>query len=290
MPNSAASDSLVTDPTFLVTAMVFGLALVLAGGAAVVRAIRAVRLAASGHATGGQPCGRVSTAAYRGIDLIGVGWLLAIYTWLALTQIAIMAGMDASERTLRIPDVAISILFQGFMGLTVIIVMWPRVRPADWLGLRPQCWRPVLLLAPVSVAIMWIVFAALQAGGYVDWIESLGVETTQDSVRILQTERSLPLLVLMSFAAVVVAPVCEEVVFRGYLYPVAKRFWGPAVGALASSLAFAAAHASLVAMLPLALFGLLLAWLYERTGTIWAPIAAHACFNGATVAIQLAIR
>ena len=58
----------------------------------------------------------------------------------------------------------------------------------------------------------------------------------------------------------------------------------------ARDMVFAAAHGSLAALLPLFIFGCVLVFIYEKTGSIWAPIAVHFCFNGATVALQLAIR
>jgi membrane protease YdiL (CAAX protease family) len=122
------------------------------------------------------------------------------------------------------------------------------------------------------------------------WIESLGVETVQDTVKLLQESDDPLILGLMAFAAVVAAPLCEEIVFRGYLYSAAKSFAGPWVAALCSSLVFAAAHGSLAALLPLLVFGVVLVFLYEKTGSIWAPIAAHGCFNGATVITQFIAR
>ena len=289
--------SLTSDPTFTATALALGLAVVVVLVAATVRQWRRKPAVRGDEANDGAPqalyeqgAGRVSIMPYRRIDLIGVAWIGGIYVWLSLAQVAASAGADVGERTIGMADLWVSILFQGFMATIVVFVMWPRLGPVDWLGLRPASWRSVLMFAPISVGLMWIVFAILQGVGYVNWIESLGVETMQESVRTLRSERDFPLLGLMGFTAVVVAPVCEEIIFRGYLYGVAKRFCGPFAAALATSLAFAAAHASLMALLPLALFGLLLAWLYERTGSIWAPIAAHACFNAATVTIQLAIR
>ena len=297
MMNPALTAPLLADLTFSATALVFLLAIMVALVSAMLRRRWSDRSGRGVLTTWGQPpaledqrAGQVSISPYRSLDLIGAAWIMGIYIWLSLAQVMMMAGAVEDERTLQMADLWVSIFFQGFMAATVIFVMWPRLGPVAWLGLRPACWRFIILFAPLSVGVMWMVFAALQMVGYVEWIESHGVETVQDSVRILQSEQNLPLLGLMGFAAVVVAPVCEEVVFRGYLYGVAKRYCGPITAAFATSLAFAAAHASLVALLPLALFGLLLAWLYERTGSIWAPIAAHACFNAATVAIQLAIR
>src|SRR5690606_26392631 len=165
-----------------------------------------------------------------------------------------------------------------------------RIGPVEWLGLRWKSWRWVFLIAPATVVAMWVVFGTLQALGYMEWMESLGVESVQDSVKLLQTATDPMVLILMAVAAVLVAPVSEELVFRGYLYPAAKRFAGKWMAAICTGLVFAAAHGSLVALLPLFIFGVVLAVLYEKTGSIWAPVAVHFCFNGATVGIQFLAR
>ena len=54
-------------------------------------------------------------------------------------------------------------------------------------------------------------------------MESLGAETTQDTVKLLRETNDPLVLGLMAFAAVVAAPLCEEIVFRGYLYPVLRN-------------------------------------------------------------------
>lgn len=232
--------------------------------------------------------GLVDVSHFRSIDVMGVVWLVVIYAWLSMARIA-AAGVVEQERVMGIADLWVSIGFHCVMAGMVIFVMSPRVRVDVWLGLGWQRGRSLMLLAPVSVMAMWLVYGLLETAGYVKWIESLGVETVQDSVRALQKVDDAAFLALMRFSAIVVAPICEEVIFRGYLYGVAKRYCGPIAAALGSALIFSAAHTSLVALLPLALFGLVLVWLYERTGSLWTPIAAHACFNALTV-VQLMMR
>jgi membrane protease YdiL (CAAX protease family) len=112
----------------------------------------------------------------------------------------------------------------------------------------------------------------------------------QEAVKLLQEAKDPLVLALMSVAAVFVAPVTEEVIFRGYLYPAAKRFCGPAGAILFSSLVFAAAHGNVVALLPLFALAVVLCLLYEFTGSIWACISVHFLFNAATVSIQLLAR
>jgi membrane protease YdiL (CAAX protease family) len=77
------------------------------------------------------------------------------------------------------------------------------------------------------------------------------------------------------------APVCEEAIFRGILYPFLKQRFQPAFGLWMSSLLFATIHANAMTFVPLTMFALVLVWLYERTETLLAPILIHALFNAA---------
>jgi membrane protease YdiL (CAAX protease family) len=113
------------------------------------------------------------------------------------------------------------------------------------------------------------------------------VKQVQETVELFQNTTDISVLVLMAFTAVIVAPICEEMVFRGYIYPALSKFTGPWIGWIISALVFSAAHGSMSALVPLFIFGLALVLLYEWTGSIWAPIAVHLLFNGATVAVQL---
>ncbi len=56
-----------------------------------------------------------------------------------------------------------------------------------------------------------------------------------------------------------------------------------------SALLFAGAHLSLSGFLSLALVGVVLAWLYERTGSLVAPVAAHGVFNAFSIALIMLI-
>ncbi len=272
-------DVVLVDPTLPVIASTYAIALMVAACAMILRRARRSR------ATSG--VGLVEAGYFRPLDLVGAGWIFAIYVWLSLGQIA-AAGIIETQREIGMLDLWVSIGFQCVMVGMVLLVMAPRVRAVDWLGLRWAGWKALFFLAPLSVVGMWLVFGMLEMAGFTRWLESLGVDTVQDSVRALKQQDDFAFLLLMRFSAVVVAPVCEEVIFRGYLYGVAKRYCGPVGGAICSALVFSAAHASLVALLPLALFGLLLVWLYERTGSLWAPIIVHACFNAATVMVLMA--
>jgi membrane protease YdiL (CAAX protease family) len=81
--------------------------------------------------------------------------------------------------------------------------------------------------------------------------------------------------------------VAEEIIFRGYFYGVIRRFGGRLPALLTSSLLFAAIHVHLPSMLGLGILAIILCLLYERTGSLWAPITMHACFNASTIAVLI---
>ena len=233
------------------------------------------------------PFGRVPVWFYRPLDLLGIGFVFVLFFGL------VVGSVSSSNESAPVQDpegLISSIAFQFILAGIVTAFVISRIRPVEWLGLRWPGWRWGFLIAPAAVLIMWSFFAGLQTSGFMQWIEALGVETVQDTVKILQDSNDPVILGLMAFAAVIAAPFCEEIVFRGYLYSAAKRFAGPWAAAVCSALIFAAAHGSISALLPLFVFGCLLVFIYEKTGSLWAPIAVHLCFNGATVAIQMAAR
>jgi len=114
---------------------------------------------------------------------------------------------------------------------------------------------------------------------------------TNPFLEVLQHELQGPgrlwVYALMFLAAVVVAAVAEEILFRGLLYNVLRRYldrWTAAVGA---ALIFSFIHGVVSNLWSLFLLALVLTWLYERTGRLLAPIVLHAANN--TIALVLVL-
>ena len=81
-------------------------------------------------------------------------------------------------------------------------------------------------------------------------------------------------------AVVGVTPLLEETIFRGAIYRGLRGLSGPWPAALGSALLFTAVHHATPQVLPILVFGVMLAWCYERAGTLLAPIVAHTLHNG----------
>ena len=78
---------------------------------------------------------------------------------------------------------------------------------------------------------------------------------------------------------IIVAPIIEEIVFRGLFYKTLKKFVPFIQASIISSLIFAIIHENILSFTILFLFSLYLTWIYERTNSILYPILTHSIFN-----------
>lgn len=94
--------------------------------------------------------------------------------------------------------------------------------------------------------------------------------------------------VLSSFLAwllfFLIQPFFEELLFRGYVLRLVQRYFSTWTAIIISSIAFGLVHApndnfSLIGLLSIALSGLLMGWLFVRTGSLWAPTGLHFSWN-----------
>ncbi|HEY4416183.1 MAG TPA: CPBP family intramembrane glutamic endopeptidase [Verrucomicrobiae bacterium] len=103
----------------------------------------------------------------------------------------------------------------------------------------------------------------------------------QQTVEILRHTIGLSGRITSGIATIMIAPIGEEIIFRGIFYPWAKRKFSQQIALWGTALLFGAVHANLASFIPLTLLAVVLVWLYEYTGTLLAPIAVHCVFNAA---------
>jgi membrane protease YdiL (CAAX protease family) len=96
--------------------------------------------------------------------------------------------------------------------------------------------------------------------------------------------------VYLGVFAVVIAPVAEEFIFRGVLYPFVKQIGYPRFAWIGVNFLFALIHMDAAALVPLFVLAIALTWLYEKTGNLLAPIAAHSFFNAANLIVLYCLK
>ncbi len=111
-----------------------------------------------------------------------------------------------------------------------------------------------------------------------------GLRMQVDLVPIL-AELSSPWLLLIGGA--LVAPVVEEIFFRGFVFAGLREQYGWQRAALVSSVLFALIHLTPTAVIPIFILGYIFAYLYQRSNSIWPAILMHASTN--TLALGAAL-
>ena len=119
-------------------------------------------------------------------------------------------------------------------------------------------------------------------------IQALGDQAEpQKLVTLIAEEAAKPdqtgALVFFVVMAAVVAPVVEEILFRGILYPAIKQIGYPRIAAIGTAILFALFHVNLLTFASLTAVALGLIALYEFTDNLLAPIVAHAVFNASNL-------
>ncbi len=102
---------------------------------------------------------------------------------------------------------------------------------------------------------------------------------TQEVIKSLLRAENPILFLLYTCLIVIVAPLTEEIFFRGFVYPYCKVKVGKCRGMILNGILFGFAHFSCWLFFPTCLGGVILAWIYEKTESLYSAILAHAVWN-----------
>ena len=154
-----------------------------------------------------------------------------------------------------------------------------RPTPAQF-GLR----RIAAAAAAGWLLLAWFAFVIFSAV----WAAALEIEESDDLPQELGADDSTTALVAVALLVCVAAPIAEEIFFRGFCFTAFRRWIGVAGGAIVSGAIFGAIHAGssdVVFLVPLAVFGVVLALLYHRTGSLLPCIVLHALNNSLALGV-----
>ncbi len=173
------------------------------------------------------------------------------------------------------------------LGLyTPMLIRYALVHP--WHTPSRPAWY-YIALPFLAWAGIYLAVGMLEASGFTSWlIEATGCPEHQELITSF-TQGDIMQRTYIGISAVIVAPLVEECCFRGFLYTSLKRWGGCTAACLASALLFGSIHASLAQMLPLTLFGIAQCIAYEKSQSLWLPVATHALFNSVSLAVSFLV-
>ena len=165
--------------------------------------------------------------------------------------------------------------------LAVVLLIARGLAPAV-LGLRaPASRRAAAGWIAASIVVIWIIGALLNP--FLEAGEEQGlVPDDWDSDRAGAFVANFVVVAL-------VAPVVEELTYRGLGFAAVQQFFGGGIAVVVTALAFGLAHGLVIALPVLTIFGLILGWLRLRTKSLYPPIILHAIFNGAALLASVAV-
>ncbi|MBT5707802.1 MAG: CPBP family intramembrane metalloprotease [Verrucomicrobia bacterium] len=174
-----------------------------------------------------------------------------------------------------------TLVFHG--GVMALVALFLKEQGLTWVegfGVRIDQLKP-LLWPVILTTIACLVSAQLlgRLAGYVIEILTGEAPKVQGTVEMLRESHSLARLAYMGLVTIVLAPVAEEILFRGILFTSVLQFKGRWVAVVSNSLLFGLIHSNLLTLVPLIVMAVMLTLLYERTRNLLAPIVAHSLFN-----------
>jgi hypothetical protein len=142
-------------------------------------------------------------------------------------------------------------------------------------GFRPTPLRRAVGLAALTI-VAFLLFSAI-------WVVVLNVkEEDTKLLNALGTNETALLLAASALLTTVIAPICEETLFRGYIFAALSKWKGWIPGAILTGVLFGAVHvgsAPVEDLIPLGVLGFALCFLYRRTGSLYPCIAVHSLNN-----------
>ena len=197
------------------------------------------------------------------------------------------AGVTAFKSSDSFASVLLATLsFQG--AAWILIYVFLKQNEVNWrvaFGFRnANLNKSLLLSAGVLVLALPVIlglehFSALVLGK-MGWPAE-----DQRAVDLIVNAKSWWLRGYLAFFAIVLAPVAEEFIFRGVLFPFIRQLGWPKLAWFGVSFLFASIHANAPALVPLFVLALVFTWLYKKTDCLLAPIAAHSLFNTVNLVI-----
>jgi membrane protease YdiL (CAAX protease family) len=211
-----------------------------------------------------------------------------MWWWVLVGALALLAyssratGGRPPEDALYQWGTAISavIVYAVVLGLVLLIARGGGPLREQFALRSPNGWPLALGLAFAVLVAILLVGAALDP--FLDAGEEQGLTPSGwDSDRAVAFAAN-------AIVVVGLAPVIEELTYRGLGFSLLRPY-GEAAAIVGVGVAFGLAHGLVEGLLILSLFGMGLAFLRSRTGSIYPPILLHAVFNGFALAVSLTV-
>ena len=197
-------------------------------------------------------------------------------TWLGVGMLALIDAilfiitLQSSRRAELAQSAAIILLELAYLLPVIVIFAWKRIH---WKYLGFRKFEPKVL--SLGCGLLLGAYAIILLHNII--LLGLGVDTQGEAIlRLIEMLDSPGWFFLVG---VVFAPLVEEIFFRGFLFQGFRQKYGWIQGTLLSSAIFAVAHLDPASLIPTFILGVVIAYLFHRSNSIWPGIILHFLVN-----------
>ena len=231
-------------------------------------------------------------ACAAGVPAWPIGWInFGIFICALVTSVVVVQLFAAEFIHLMNPIEATVIANEVELETTADLMSSEDTPATERPALTP--WMAVLAVLLLQLPLLGT-FCAMRrfypkyfAGRLNSQCLTLWQSLTQELIKLFTNGGDPVAIALLAIIAVVLAPIVEELIFRGGIYRFLKSQSTVLPAQIISGALFAVMHGNLMSFLPLVVVGIILAREYERSGSILVPMCFHACFNGFSLLMLL---
>jgi len=232
-------------------------------------------------------------ASWSWYEACGVYLAALLLAWLATLPLILLMEPEADLTAIVVTVVAAPVV----LG---VLLLWLSTSHKGWLGVmrlpKRGTWGKEIGSSVLFALGLYPVIVFVVGGLLTYLLQTISGEHVEVPEQVGEHLPAIGTALTIVYATVI-APVGEELFFRGVLFRAVRDRHGFWVGAVGSSIGFGLIHfipdaPADTALLMIAMFftGIALCFLYERRGTIVAPLAAHVTFNVIGIVLILGLR
>lgn len=213
-------------------------------------------------------------------------WLVFVLALTLLNYLGRYASDDTPDDVAYqwVSSVAIVVQYGLMLGILLLITIGLPKRELFALR-RPDSWKRALGLAVLCLVVIYVFSLAytgvLSLLGDFDAAEEQGLVPDE-----WDSSRAAPFIAFF-LAVTFLAPLVEELTYRGLGFSLFSPY-GVVLAIGATGLLFGLAHGLLIGLPVLTFFGIVVAWLRAKTGSVYPGILLHAAFNGIALLVSVA--
>lgn len=226
--------------------------------------------------------GEVLSRAYGWQDGAVAILLLVFFAWSSSAADPVSSSAPGHAGNNPVGSMIAGMIFM--LMIAAVLLAYLRIRglnPGELFGMRLLTMKGALCAAAGWLVLSYLLIFVEEniLGG--NWPD----KSAQDPVKTFLGAGGPMLKLMLAAGAVVIAPIAEETIFRGFIYGVVKSFSDRWFAAIFTSLVFAGVHQHVGSLPALFVLAMGFALAYEATGCLLVPMFMHALFNALNLAM-----